>query len=323
MSSTVGTPSHDVAVGDLDGDSIPDIIVATPFDPGIRVLLGDGTGSFGPAAFVPVGTRGTVSVAVGRLDDDLALDAAVSTTEVLDDRRSVLATMVGDGAGGLVVGNVRPFSQTSGAILELTDIDEDGDLDVVAAPSVGGIDVYPGDGLGAFDGPSAHSDLSASDLAVADFDDDGWLDVAAAEPCEQILVLPGDGAGGLFAAVTVPTGLTNPYGIAAGDIDMDGRPDLVAALAGTDSIAVLRNAGDPPGHEPAPTAAPTPTPSPSPIATAAPVETGQPQLTPPATETLVSSSMASSDAVPATLAVLLVGLTCAILARGIRARRMP
>jgi FG-GAP-like repeat len=329
LTSSVGTSGHDVAVGDLDGDSIPDIVVATAFDPGVRVLLGDGTGSFGPSAVMPVGTRGTLSVALGLLDDDDVVDAAVTTVEVVDGRASVLATMVGNAAGGLTEAAATPLSSRSGGIVELGDFDGDGDLDAAVGPDFAGVDLYLNDGSGGFSGPSAHAELQAYGLAVADFDADGWLDVAATDAAaDQILVLPGDGTGEIFDAVTVATGIHNPYGVAAGDIDGDGRPDLVAALAGDDAIAVLRNAGDPPGHAPAPTTPPEATPSPGATETEPPeitppaTETERPEITPPATETTVSRQEQTDGVASATLAFVLVGLIVATLALRVQARRM-
>jgi hypothetical protein len=43
-----------VAVGDLDGDTVPDIVAATPSDHGVRVLLGNGDRRFEPARLFPV-----------------------------------------------------------------------------------------------------------------------------------------------------------------------------------------------------------------------------------------------------------------------------
>jgi hypothetical protein len=265
---------------------------------------------------MPVGTRGTTSVALGLLDGDTILDAATTTVEVVEGRDSVLATMLGDGAGSLTVAGTTPVSPYSGGIVELGDFDGDGDLDAVVGPDFEGVDLYLNDGSGGFSEPSAHAELQAYGLAVADIDADGWLDVAATDAvADQILVLRGDGTGDAFDSVTVATGMNNPYGLAAGDIDGDGRPDLVAALAADNAIAVLRNTGDPPGQTPAPTTPPVATPSPGATATA------RPEITPPATETTVARQEQPDDAASATLAVMLVGLMAATLALRAQVRR--
>lgn len=65
--------------------------------------------------------------------------------------------------------------------------------------------------------------------AFADFDGDGILDVAIIGT-NGIDFLKGDGTGRFAAAAVLPTG-TQPYVLAAGDFNGDGRVDVVAYLA--------------------------------------------------------------------------------------------
>ena len=73
----MGTNPYSVAIGDLNGDSKPDLAVANIGSDNVSVLLGDGTGSFGPATNFPVGT-GPISVAIGDLNGDSKPDLAVA-----------------------------------------------------------------------------------------------------------------------------------------------------------------------------------------------------------------------------------------------------
>ena len=82
---------------------------------------------------------------------------------------------------------------------------------------------------------------SASWLEGADFDGDGDYEVITGSNADtRLSILGGDGAlvveGGLDVGVEV-------YQLKAGDIDLDGRPDLVVGIAG--GIKVLRNTSTP------------------------------------------------------------------------------
>ncbi len=66
-----------VAVGDLNGDGIPDLALANTFTPGnVGVLLGNGGGSFGAASTFDVGAGTSVAVAIGDFNGDGRQDLA-------------------------------------------------------------------------------------------------------------------------------------------------------------------------------------------------------------------------------------------------------
>ncbi|MHC4218551.1 MAG: FG-GAP repeat domain-containing protein [Planctomycetota bacterium] len=133
--------------------------------------------------------------------------------------------------------SLNPHYSTGAA---LVDLDRDGWLDLVVADGndieVGRLNVYYNDGAGTL--PTAAS-WQSSDLAynghldVADVDGDGWLDVAVA-----ILVNEGGPAAKLylnsFGTLSSTPDWTSAeaapaFGVAFGDTDNDGRPDLAVA----------------------------------------------------------------------------------------------
>jgi hypothetical protein len=67
-----------VAVGDFNGDGIPDLAVADEWDEGVSVLLGNGDGSFQAARYFYAGDDGPMSVAVGDFNGDGIPDLAVA-----------------------------------------------------------------------------------------------------------------------------------------------------------------------------------------------------------------------------------------------------
>src|SRR5260370_42217154 len=75
-----GLAPQSVTVGDVDGDGVPDLLVANSITDNLSVILGNGDGSFRSARSYAAGCGGPVSVAVGGFD--------------------------GEGLAGLVVGNI-------------------------------------------------------------------------------------------------------------------------------------------------------------------------------------------------------------------------
>lgn len=96
-----GNHPHSVAVGDFNGDGKQDLAVANSNVAGgppaaVTILLGNGTGGFGPPHSYPAGD-GTASVAVGDLNGDGRQDVAAGN--FLSEEVSVLS---GDGTGALL-----------------------------------------------------------------------------------------------------------------------------------------------------------------------------------------------------------------------------
>jgi hypothetical protein len=141
------------------------------------------------------------------------------------------------------------------------DVNGDGRADLVIN-STGGEDttvaqlgVLLGNGDGTFRAPILESPGTTGgdgDVALGDFNNDGRLDVAvggqAALP-DGLTVNLGNGDGTFGTPFQSPlkfsTGGENPFGVAAADLDGDGRIDLVAANAGSGSVGVLINTAAP------------------------------------------------------------------------------
>lgn len=136
-------------------------------------------------------------------------------------------------------------------IVAIADVNGDGKKDlVVANERSGDSSVLLGDGKGGFS-PAKGSPFAAghspNDLAAGDFNRDGRLDLAFANhETQHLTVLLGDGRGGFAPAPGSPVNVAvrpHPHGIASGDFDGDGSPDLVTDSWGENRLEILFNDG--------------------------------------------------------------------------------
>ncbi len=118
-----GDAPYSVAIGDLNGDQVPDLAVAIWSSDTVSVLLGAGDGTFADAVSYAAGD-GPWSVAIGDLDGDQVPDLAVAN--YWSDNASVLLG-VGDGTFGAAVNYAAGDGPWSVAI---------GDLDGDQAPDL-------------------------------------------------------------------------------------------------------------------------------------------------------------------------------------------
>lgn len=218
--------------------------------------------SFATAANFDSAARTTRGIAAGDLNGDGKADlAAVSQTEGLG---VLLATGPGSYAPVARYGApVNDFqSQTFIAAVAISDLDGDGDRDVVAPDARGNVAlVWTNVGAGVFGtatsvelnplpncGSSSSNPCSAAfpvDIAVADFNEDGEPDLVTANPnTDNIAVVLGNGDGTFGAATYAGLGgADSPFGLAVGDIDGDGHADVAVASSTSATVSVLRGDG--------------------------------------------------------------------------------
>jgi uncharacterized protein (TIGR03437 family) len=237
----VGANPASVAVADFNGDGNLDIVTANSGDNTVTVLLGDGTGNFTAAANSPfaVGTNPN-SVAVADFNGDGHPDIVTANTGGND-----VTVLLGNASGGFTPAPGSPFAVgLFPQSVAVGDFNGDGKPDLVTANAGNDtVRVLLGNGLGGFTGGGAFPAGSfPHSVAVMDLNGDGKPDIVAANSgSHSVTVLLGTGSsGGFTAAAGSPFAVgANPQSVAALDVNGDGKPDLVTANAGDNTVTVL------------------------------------------------------------------------------------
>jgi hypothetical protein len=251
-SSASGTT---VAIADLNNDHKPDLAVVNGTTGNFGVLLGNGDGTFQPAAtnFLCAGGTGwTNALAVADVNRDGKPDLLVDNGGCEDS----VVVLLGNGDGTFSFGFPGSYYWSGGLgddSITAADVNGDGKPDVIVANGYNGASNNVGVLLGNGDGtlqPVVTYFVGAypTSVAVSDLNGDGKPDlVVTAAPSDNVEVLLGNGDGTFQPEVTYSGVGLRPIFVAVADVNGDGHPDLV--VLDTDAnyngaVTVLLGFGD-------------------------------------------------------------------------------
>ena len=240
-----GKAPNDIAVGDMNGDGNPDLVIANTGTPYITILLGNGRGGFAPAPHSPFATESNPHVHGVAAADFLGHGKPGVVTDSWG--RDEILLFASDGRGNLILPG-RPFHTGKRPYQRLrsADFNADGRPDVVTTDlDQNAVTILLGDGRGGFR-EAAGSPFPAGEapwsMAIGDVNGDGKLDLAVIpyEPDVRdardvgVTILLGDGRGDFSKMPGSPfslAGCRGPDRVAIGDVNGDGAADVVVTCA--------------------------------------------------------------------------------------------
>jgi hypothetical protein len=298
-----GVNPQALAVADFNRDGLLDIIVADAGSNNVSIFYGAAQRSFQSPCAVPVGRR-TSMVTTRDLDGDGHQDFAVASQQTNDlvAFLQVAATptsstcpvtftnlnainllrqpqaLVSDnfGLNGSIPGFAAVMPSSPGATAGTVQVFL-GSTGLSGISSQLPVPVPEGSAKSAI--PSA--------VATGDVNGDHLRDLIVADKNNNDVVIFLEKSDGSFPVTLNPFPIDGqePVGMAVGDIDRDGVPDIVTANQGDGSVSILVSSRPPPTPTPLPTGTPTLTGTPTETFTPTPTATSTPTATPTATPT--------------------------------------
>jgi len=268
-----GEEAYSIAIGDVNRDGLPDLLAANlsvtreNYRGLAAVLLGNGDGTFQAAQTYDTGGYFAVMIATEDVNRDGNLDFLVanSCSSVENCENGVLGVILGNGDGTFQPVEIYRSGNYAATSIALGDVNLDGKPDLLVSNYCGkpcrGASVLLGNGDGTFQQAQTYDSGgdSAFSIAVEDVNGDRKLDLIVANLFVSdnkrdhgvVGVLLGNGDGTFQAAERHNSGGYQPYSMAVGDVNGDGRPDVVAGNycfnqrdCSTGGVGILLGNGD-------------------------------------------------------------------------------
>jgi len=227
-----------VAIADLDNDGNQDLIATISADSnGIRVMYGNGDGTFGPP--VALATSGGVGhIRVGDVNNNGFADLILAHS-------SSITVLINNTIGGFLA----PMDYvTGGSIRELAvkDFNGDGLEDIAVMIAVpGDVQILTNTGFGLFELAERYEiGFWSESIDSTDVDNDGDNDLVIIimfDNFGRAMVLMRNNGDATFAEPILFDAANNSRSITTGDLDQDGNQDFITTLSTGDAVRVTMN----------------------------------------------------------------------------------
>ena len=230
---TTGTTPQGVAAADFALSGYQSLVVTDSTNKNMKVFLGTGPNTFGPATTIPTCIDPTAVLAKD-LDGDGYPDIAVLCTS-----GNVGELFLNDGTGHfgspyLTEGITDPVAMVAG------DFTGNGTNGVAVISGTGGVTAYLNI-AGSVVTETTPLSGTLTGIVAGDFNHDGKLDIAVSDSANNnvhVLAGNGDGTFTLIGSYSTGTG-SKPSGIVAADFNHDGNLDVATSNAGTNTATIL------------------------------------------------------------------------------------
>jgi hypothetical protein len=218
----VGDQPASVDLSDLNGDGKLDIVVANRGSDDISILLGRDKGEFEEGQHITV-NREPMSIATGDFNQDGVEDIVVANYGSDD-----ITILIGDGHGGFLT-HQNITTGEGPVVVETGNIDDNEKQDImVVSQTSNNISILLGNGSGNFElSTTLEVDGDLVTAALSDLNEDDILDVVVSREGSEVTVFYGNGNGSFQDDLSPFPSSRSISSLAIGDINKDGKPDLV------------------------------------------------------------------------------------------------
>jgi len=216
--------SFSADLGDIDGDGDLDMVVANSSQ-GDNIWLNNSVGVFTDSG-LSLGASAGRDTALGDVDGDGDLDMLVANLN--QGNQVYMNSLTGTWGNSTFFETTQVMLSGATRSVAFGDIDNDGDLDMVAANFGDTNTLGKNNGTTILAEENWGNVSNSSSLALGDLDGDGYLDIALANENQGNEIWLNDRAGA-FIDTAQSLGTNDSRAVALGDIDSDGDLDLVVA----------------------------------------------------------------------------------------------